>query len=164
MCCAIWYHLSNFTKIKTPPWVFFTFFKGDKWHQIAQRITSFQSLIFELPNAIILAILLTKHVSDLFLICMTITLNLNYFCSYSSQSAWDASERYQSDLHWERHFRDLLETSQKRCLFCDVFKTSQKHLKKMSFSRRLWDVSKTSLTSIFGFSKITHKNDFVWFP
>ena len=60
--CAIWYHLyslknvknthggmlilvtlqakaSNFTKINTPPWVFFTFFKLYKWYQIAQRIT-----------------------------------------------------------------------------------------------------------------------------
>ena len=74
-----------------------------------------------------------------------------------------------------------LETSQKRWLFCDVFKTSQKHLKKdvfcvtslgrlghisktMSFPWRLWDVSKTSLASIFGFPKTRHKNDFVWFP
>ena len=30
---------SNFTKNKTPPWVFFTFFKLYKWYQIAQRIT-----------------------------------------------------------------------------------------------------------------------------
>ena len=60
MRCAIWYHLQNlknmknthegvlilvklqasacnFTKINTPPWVFFTFFKSDKWYQIAQR-------------------------------------------------------------------------------------------------------------------------------
>ena len=52
---AIWYHLynlkkhekhpwmsvnfSNFTKINTPSWVFFTFFKLYKWYQIAQRIT-----------------------------------------------------------------------------------------------------------------------------
>ena len=28
-----------FTKINTPPWVFFTFFKLHKWYQIAQRIT-----------------------------------------------------------------------------------------------------------------------------
>ena len=57
MRCAIWYHLnnlknvkntyggvlilvklqieaSNFTKINTPPWVFFTFFKLYKWYQI----------------------------------------------------------------------------------------------------------------------------------
>ena len=98
-----------------------------------------------------------------------------------TQPAWDVSERSQSDLYLERHLRDLLETSQKRWLFCDVFKTSQIHLKKdvffvtslrrlkyisrkMSFLWRPWDVSKTSLASIFGFSKITHKNDFVWFP
>ena len=29
----------NFTKINTPPWVFFTFLKLYKWYQIAQRIT-----------------------------------------------------------------------------------------------------------------------------
>ena len=29
----------NFTKINTPPWVFFTFFKLYKWYQIAQRTT-----------------------------------------------------------------------------------------------------------------------------
>ena len=62
MRCAIWYHLSNlknvkithgrvlilvklqakacnFTKSKTPPWVFFTFFKLYKLYQTAQRIT-----------------------------------------------------------------------------------------------------------------------------
>ena len=60
--CAIWYHLynlknvknthggvlilvklqavaCNFTKINTPPWVFFTFLKLYKWCQIAQRTT-----------------------------------------------------------------------------------------------------------------------------
>ena len=62
MRCAIWFHLynfknmknihggvlilvklqgkvCNFTKINTPPWVFFTFFKLCKCDQIAQRIT-----------------------------------------------------------------------------------------------------------------------------
>ena len=29
----------NFTKINTPPWVFFMVFKLYKWYQIAQRIT-----------------------------------------------------------------------------------------------------------------------------
>ena len=29
----------NFTKINTPPWVFFMLFKLYKWYQIAQRIT-----------------------------------------------------------------------------------------------------------------------------
>ena len=29
----------NFTKIYTPPWVFFTFFKLYKWYQMAQRTT-----------------------------------------------------------------------------------------------------------------------------
>ena len=54
--CAIWYHLYNFknakntyggvlilvklqaTKINTPPWLFFTFFKLHKCYQIAQPI------------------------------------------------------------------------------------------------------------------------------
>ena len=62
MRCAIWYHLynlndvksthggvlllvksqskaCNFTKSKTPPLVFYTFFKLYKWYQIAQSIT-----------------------------------------------------------------------------------------------------------------------------
>ena len=94
-----------------------------------------------------------------------------------SQPAWDVSERSVSDLHWERYLRDLSETSQKRYLFCDVFKTSQIHLKKyvffvtslrrlkniskkMSFPRHLRDVSKTSLASIFWFSKNTSQK---WF-
>ena len=61
--CALWYHLCNlinvknthggvlilvklqakawkFTKINTPPWVFFTFFKLYKCYQIAQRTTN----------------------------------------------------------------------------------------------------------------------------
>ena len=29
----------NFTKINTPPWVFFTFLKLYKWYQITQRTT-----------------------------------------------------------------------------------------------------------------------------
>ena len=32
----------NFTKSKTPPWVFFTFLKLYKWYQIAQSV-SFES-------------------------------------------------------------------------------------------------------------------------
>ena len=63
MRCAIWYHLynlknvknthggvliliklqteaCNFTKINTPPWVFFAFFKLYRWYQIAQRTTN----------------------------------------------------------------------------------------------------------------------------
>ena len=75
----------------------------------------------------------------------------------------------------ETYRRDLSETSQKRCLFCQVFKTFQIHLKKdvfcvtswrrlghiskkVSFPWRLWDASKTSLASIFGFPKTRHKN------
>ena len=50
-----------------------------------------------------------------------------------SQPAWDFFEGAQSDLHWERHLKDLSETSQRRYLFCDVFKTSQIHLKNDIF-------------------------------
>ena len=54
MRCAIWYYLYNLKnvknshggvlilvklQVKTPSWVFFTFFKLYKWHQIAQRST-----------------------------------------------------------------------------------------------------------------------------
>ena len=93
----------------------------------------------------------------------------------SSQPAWDVSKISQSDFHWERYLRDPSETSQKifffvtslrrlkyiseRCLLCDVFKTSQKHLKKMFFPWCLWNVWKTSVAGVFGFSKIRHKND-----
>ena len=35
----------NFTKINTPPWVFFTFFKLYKWYKIAQCITNSWRLI-----------------------------------------------------------------------------------------------------------------------
>ena len=102
----------------------------------------------------------------------------------STQPAWDVSERSQSDLHWEREISETSQKHLKRDLFfvtylrrlksiskkisfvwCDVFKTSQAYIRKgMSFPWRLWDVSKRSLTSIFGFSKIRHKNDLVWFP
>ena len=48
MRCAVWYHhlynlktveACNFTKITTPPWVFFTFFQLYIWYQIAQPTT-----------------------------------------------------------------------------------------------------------------------------
>ena len=42
MRCAIWLLACNFTKSKTPPWVFFTFFKWYKWHQIAPHIKRVQ--------------------------------------------------------------------------------------------------------------------------
>ena len=102
----------------------------------------------------------------------------------STQPAWDVSERSQSDLHWEREISETSQKHLKRDVFfvtylrrpksiskkmsfvwCDVFKTSQAYIRKgMSFPWRLWDVSKRSLASIFGFSKIRHKNDLVWFP
>ena len=81
-----------------------------------------------------------------------------------SQPAWDVSERSQSDPHWERHIGDLSETSLKRWLFCDVFKTSQIHLKKMPLLWRLQEVSKTSqkrciLRDIFKTSRAYFKKD-----
>ena len=49
----------------------------------------------------------------------------------------------------ERHLRDLLETSQERCLLCDVFKTSRAFLKKdvysVTFMRRLKNISRKNL-------------------
>ena len=70
--------------------------------------------------------------------------SLTGFTIHLAQPAWDVSERSQSDLHWERYLRDLSETSQKRCLFCDVFKTSQKHLKKDVFCVTSLSVSSIS--------------------
>ena len=81
-----------------------------------------------------------------------------------TKSEWDVSERSQSDFHWDRHLRDLLEKRLKKDVFCVTSLRRLEHIsKKMSFPWRLWDVSKTSLASIFGFPKICHKNDFVWF-
>ena len=71
-----------------------------------------------------------------YILTLRIQITKKYKChimTFGTQPAWDVSERSQSDLHWERHLRDLLETSQKRLLFCDVFKTSQTHLKKDVF-------------------------------
>ena len=38
---------SNFSKINTLPWVFFTFFKLYKWYQIAQCTTNGSLLLFK---------------------------------------------------------------------------------------------------------------------
>ena len=50
MRCAIWYHLYNLKNVENNHGgvlllvkVFFTFFKLNKWHQIAQRITCDES-------------------------------------------------------------------------------------------------------------------------
>ena len=51
-----------------------------------------------------------------------------------TQPAWDVSEMSQSNLHWERHLKNLSQTSQKRRIFCDLSKTSQIHLKKDVYS------------------------------
>ena len=77
----------------------------------------------------------------------------NDACSIKgSQPAWDVPERSQSDLHWEKHLRDLSERSQKRRLFWDVFKTSQIHLKKDVFF----------VTSVRRLRNISKKTSFVW--
>ena len=72
--------------------------------------------------------------------------------------------------------RDISETSQTHLKRDDFFVTSLRRLKniskkmsflyskKMPFLWRLCDVSKTSLAGICDFSKIPHKNGFVWFP
>ena len=41
-CLFVKAEACNFTKINTPPWVFFTFFKLYKCYQIAQRTTFLQ--------------------------------------------------------------------------------------------------------------------------
>ena len=94
-----------------------------------------------------------------------------YFCEswrysflkkyWSFQPVRDVSERSQTDLHWERHLWDFLQASQRKWLFltslrrlkyisrkmpfCDVFKTSQKFLKKYVFSV----TSKKHLSQVF---------------
>ena len=55
-------------------------------------------------------------------------------------------EMFLRDLNQISTERDISETSQKSCLFCDIFKTSQKHLKKDVFCvtplKRLEHISK----------------------
>ena len=51
----------------------------------------------------------------------------------TTQPAWDVFEISQSNIHWERRLKDLSGTSQKRRCLCDVFRTSQIHLKKDVF-------------------------------
>ena len=71
---------------------------------------------------------------------------------FATQPAWDVFEISQSDLHWERDLKDLLETSQKRRPFCDVFKTSQINLKKDVFF----------VTSLRRPTYISKKMSFLW--
>ena len=86
-----------------------------------------------------------------------------------TQPAWDVFEMSQTDLHWERHLKDLSETSQKRRLFWDVFKTSQIHLKKdvflATFLRRLKYISKKiffQVTSLRRLKLISKKMFILW--
>ena len=75
-----------------------------------------------------------------------------------------SQKHLKSDAFFVTSLRRLKNIS-KRCLLRNVFKTSQAYLKKdVYFPWQLWDVSKTSLANVFGFSKICHKNGFVWFP
>ena len=64
----------------------------------------------------------------------------------TTQPAWDVSERYLNQVSIESDISETSETSQKRCLFCDVFRTSQIHVKKDFFFvtslRRLKNISK----------------------
>ena len=40
----------NFTKINTPPWMFFMFFKLYKWYQIGERTTNMDKATFSYYN------------------------------------------------------------------------------------------------------------------
>ena len=53
----------NFTKINTPPWVFFTFFELYKWYQIAQRTTNTNEIQNLLSNSKLtdIILLLTEY-------------------------------------------------------------------------------------------------------
>ena len=77
---------------------------------------------------------------------------INLYIYITTQPAWDVFEMSQTDLHWERHLKDLSETSQKRCLFCDAFITPQIHLKKDVFF----------VTSLRRFKYISKKMSFLW--
>ena len=50
----------------------------------------------------------------------------------------------QTDLHWERHLKDLSETSQIRCFFETSLRRLKYISKKMYFLWRLYHVSNTS--------------------
>ena len=52
----------NFTKINTPPWVFFTFFKLHKCYQIAQCITN-GKLLYPTDSVKYLGIIIDKNVN-----------------------------------------------------------------------------------------------------
>ena len=57
----------NFTKINTPPWVFFTLFKLCKWYQIAQRTTFWKSKTLLLLKLTLTCVLdFTKILTDPF--------------------------------------------------------------------------------------------------
>ena len=83
---------------------------------------------------------------------------------FVTQPAWEVSEMSQTDLHWERHLKDLSETSQKRRLFATSLRRLKYFSKKMSFLWRLKDVSNTSqkrclFCDVFKTSQIHLKKD-----
>ena len=55
----------NFTKSNTTPWVFFTFFKLHKWHQIAQNITDVNVTCIDIPRCLMTNLMLSAY----FLLC-----------------------------------------------------------------------------------------------
>ena len=74
----------------------------------------------------------------------------------------DISETSQTHLKRDEFFVTSLRlsnTSQKRCLFCNVFKTSQKHLKKDVFSVLKKDAF--SVTSLWRLKNISRR--YLWF-
>ena len=75
----------------------------------------------------------------------------------SRQEYWDNKNLYPilpKNFLWSPE--DVSNTSQKRCLLCDVFKTPQTQLKRTSIMWRFQDVSKVYLVSHCDFSRILH--------
>ena len=91
---------------------------------------------------------------------------------------WDISIRSPlRERERERDLRDLLETSQKRWLFCDIIKPSKKHLEKDVFCVRslrpakyiskrclFGDVSETSQTHPRKYLRFFKNTPQKWFP
>ena len=84
LCRCINFRACKFSKINTPPWVFFMFFKLYKWYQIAQCITyvSILTTFTELPLSII-----TQH---------SRLINVTLFGSHGEDEAFDFNEKVNS--------------------------------------------------------------------
>ena len=108
MRCAIWYYLynlknvknthqlaCNFTKINTPPWVFFTFFKLYKSYQIVQSTTNMMHSL----NYIFL---------KLFLILEMVDQNLYFWGSLVGlrlvTNVWKNQKQQKKDFTSEQHY------------------------------------------------------------